>query len=48
LKNKTLSGREESGGFTLLVWFNGSKNLLLEEGKIIVQDGTQTRFWEDL
>jgi hypothetical protein len=49
LKNKTLSQVEKKKGNSHL-WLGlmEVKKLVLERGRLKVQDGTQTRFWEDL
>jgi hypothetical protein len=49
LKSKTLSQVERKAGDSQ--FWSGLmevKGLLMERGRFIVHDGTQTRFWEDL
>jgi hypothetical protein len=54
LKNKYLKGRtlsqvdRKKGDSQFWSGLMEVKNLVLERGRFNVQDGTQTRFWEDL
>jgi hypothetical protein len=48
LKRRTLSRVAKKKGDSFLGRSNGGKDLVLQRGRFRVQDGSQTRFWEDL